>query len=182
VNDRAAEDIVIRQAIPADWPTIAAIHTSSWRSAYRGLLSERFLAHEVEADRERTWQQRFSSANAGRFAVFVADELGRAVGFACLRPESPRLVLLDNLHVLPGRTGQRIGRRLLTHAARWTVVNAPGAALYLWVLEGNAAARGFYRAFGAIEHAVEPHMVADGGCLGALKCEWPDPRVLCDRG
>jgi GNAT superfamily N-acetyltransferase len=52
-------------------------------------------------------------------------------------------VLLDNLHALPGYQGIGVGKLLLRAAEDWA--RAQGAAqLYLYVLEGNTPAIGFY--------------------------------------
>ncbi len=173
--------MVIRQASSPDAPAVAALHARSWRSAYRGLLSDQFLEDRVDEDRRCAWRQRFAELRPDAACVFIAEDDGGPIGFACVRLEEGPRVLLDNLHVAPDRKRRGIGRRLVAEVARWTVEHAPGSVLYLWVLEKNVEARGFYRVLGATERDVEDHRVADGSCQPALRCEWVEPRVLLDR-
>ena len=106
-------------------------------------------------------------------AVFLAADGGEAVGFACLRrtaePEGP---LLDNLHVLPERKGEGIGRRLIAAAAEWLVAKEPGAALQLGVWKDNAQARAFYARLGGreVEERVLP--AEGGGTAPQIRVRW----------
>jgi len=165
--------MVIREATEMDALAVATIHACSWRSAYRGLLSDQYLAHDVDADRIRVWRQRFAELTRDDFNVFIAEDADRAVGFACVFLEKPSLTaLLDNLHVVPDKQGCGIGRQLMATVAEWVAGREPNATLYLWVFEKNVAARRFYRKLGAIETGVEEHDTPDGFSLPAVRCEW----------
>lgn len=171
--------MVIREATETDAVDVATIHACSWRSAYQGLLSDQYLAHDVDADRIRVWRQRFAELAQSDFTVFIAKEADRAVGFACVFLEkSSSTALLDNLHVIPERQGRGIGRRLLAMTAEWVAECVPDATVYLWVFEKNVAARRFYRKLGALEAGVEEHDTPDGGRLLAVRCQWETPRAL----
>jgi len=171
--------MVIREATERDALAVATIHARSWRSAYRGLLSDQYLAHDVDADRIGIWRQRFSELTREEFNVFIAEDAGRAVGFACVFLEKPSLTaLLDNLHVIPDKQGCGIGRQLMATVAEWVTEREPDATLYLWVFEKNVAARRFYRKMGAIEAGVEEHETADGLRLPVIRCEWKTPHTL----
>lgn len=50
----------IRRATYQDVGSIADLHAASWRYAYRGALSEKFLAGDIVADRKTLWEQRLS--------------------------------------------------------------------------------------------------------------------------
>jgi GNAT superfamily N-acetyltransferase len=171
--------MVIREATEMDALDVAAIHASSWRSAYRGLLSEHYLTHDVDADRSRVWQRRFAELGREDFNVFIAQEADRAVGFACVFMEEPApTVLIDNLHVIPEKQGGGIGRQLMASVAEWVAAREPDARVYLWVFEKNLAARGFYRRLGAVETGVQEHETPDGLRLPAIRCEWETPEAL----
>jgi GNAT superfamily N-acetyltransferase len=171
--------MVIREATEMDALDVAMIHARSWRSAYRGLLSDQYLEHDVDADRIKLWQQRFTELTREDFNVFIAEDAGRAVGFACVFLEKSSLTaLLDNLHVVPEKQGCGIGRRLMATAAEWVAEREPDAPLYLWVFEKNVAARRFYRKLGAIEAGIEEHEAPDGFRLPAVRCEWATPHTL----
>ncbi len=74
------------------------------------------------------------------------------------QPESAWGVLLDNLHALPGYQGIGAGKLLMRAAEDWA--RAQGETqLYLYVLEGNAPAIGFYERQGWQFVGAEPdHM------------------------
>jgi GNAT superfamily N-acetyltransferase len=171
--------MVIREATEGDALAVATIHACSWRSTYRGLLSDQYLEQEVDADRIRIWRQRFAELTREDFNVFIAEDAGRAVGFACVLLQKPSLTaLLDNLHVMREKQGQGIGRQLMATVAGWVAERVPGATLCLWVFERNVAARRFYRMLGAIETGVEDHETPDGLRLPAVRCEWDAPHTL----
>jgi GNAT superfamily N-acetyltransferase len=132
-----ASDLSLRPATPTDADLIASIHATSWQATYRGLLPDEFLDGEVTRERA-----------------------GEPIGFVCVerQPDSDWGVLLDNLHTLPGHQGIGIGKLLMQAAAEWT--RAQGESqLYLYVLEGNTPAIGFYERQGWQFAGAEPdHM------------------------
>lgn len=173
--------MVIREASEADATAIAGIRALSWRSTYRGLLSDEYLTGQVDVDRERVWRQRFHELAPHVFRVFIAEDADGPIGFACVLLQGPSTgALLDNLHVVPEKQGGGVGRRLMAEVARWVVERDPGATLHLWVFEANAAARRFYLSLGATECATEEREAPDGRRLPGVRCQWDDPRVLCD--
>jgi len=172
-------DEIIRPATLRDVTVIAALHARSWRATYRGLLRDSYLDHDVDEERHRVWRARFDALTPDAFGAFVAEDESGPIGFAAvLMHTSPTSALLDNLHVVPDRQRRGVGQRLMAESARWTLDRAPGAPLYLWVLEANSDARRFYRALGGIEYGIEPHQMPDGSTLVAVQCQWDDPRLL----
>lgn len=173
--------MVIREATEQDALDIAMIHARSWRSAYRALLSDHYLADQVVADRTRVWRQRFAELPRDDFRVFIAREADLAVGFACVLLEnSSTAALLDNLHVTPEKQSRGIGRRLMANAANWVEQRMPDAALYLWVFEKNVAARRFYQKLGAVEVGRADIEAPDGSRLSSIRCRWTTLQTLRD--
>jgi GNAT superfamily N-acetyltransferase len=166
----------IRHATAADADAIAALHAESWRSAYRGLIPDDDLGVDLDRERQEFWRARFASAHPDRRAAFVAfvatpDDL--LVGFACVLADADpdHGPLLDNLHVKPGWRGHGIGARLLNEARLWSAAIAPGEPMHLWVLEGNVAARRFYRSQGGVEE--DQRVEHRGGMtIVSLRCKW----------
>jgi ribosomal protein S18 acetylase RimI-like enzyme len=168
-----AAAVSLRRAGPDDWPVIAAIHAASWRSAYRGIYPDAYLDEEAPEDRRDFWRRDWAGMDPELDAVFLAEEGGEAVGFACLRREAEAAgPLLDNLHVLPERKGEGIGRRLIREAAAWLVGKEPEAALQLGVFRDNGAARAFYARLGGRE--IEEYEVgtAGGGTARQMRVRW----------
>jgi GNAT superfamily N-acetyltransferase len=164
---------IIRPGRAADADGIAALHAESWRTAYRGLVPDDVLGAGLDAERVQFWRDRFASAQPERRTVFTALSDDTLVGFACVLADADPLhgPLLDNLHVKPGWRGHGIGARLLQESRAWSLKVAPGQPMHLWVLEGNAAARGFYRRQGGVE--ADRRVEHQGGMdIVSLRCVW----------
>jgi ribosomal protein S18 acetylase RimI-like enzyme len=56
----------------------------------------------------------------------------------------------------------------------------PKSGVYLWVLETNHAARGFYEHLGAANTGLAMNPSADGGVVAALRYTWPSPSALLE--
>jgi GNAT superfamily N-acetyltransferase len=155
-----ARALSLRPATPADADLIASIHSASWQATYRGLLPDAFLDGEVTRERAAYWQARLNAPGAERRNVVIAEIAGEPIGFVCVerQPDSAWGVLLDNLHALPARQGIGVGKLLMRAAVDWA--RAQGESqLYLYVLEGNTPAIGFYERQGWQFAGAEPdHM------------------------
>lgn len=157
---QANRTLSLRPATLADAALIASIHAASWQATYRGLLPDAFLDGEVTRERAAYWEARLSAPGGERRIVRIAELDGEPIGFLCAerQPESAWGVLLDNLHALPGYQGIGVGKLLMRAAEDWT--RAQGETqLYLYVLEGNTPAIGFYERQGWQFVGAEPdHM------------------------
>jgi ribosomal protein S18 acetylase RimI-like enzyme len=169
----------IRAAGPADADAVADLHADSWRRSYRGMMPDAYLDGDVVADRRRVWHDRFAEPRPDQ-RVWLVDGGSGPAGFVCLFGDGdPELGgYVDNLHVRRDAQGTGLGAALLRRSAAWMRAERPGSGLYLWVLEANRAARGFYRRLGAVEDARETFGDPGGGSAPALRCVWPDPAVL----
>jgi GNAT superfamily N-acetyltransferase len=171
--------VTIRPMRAGDAALVASLHLASWRTAYRGILSDGYLAHHAEAERRRHWTRRLEAPRereTGRIASL--DEEPVAFFYVVADADPPRGTLLDNLHVAPHTRGRGLGRRLLTEAAR--VIDRPHwpAGLHLWVFEANTDARRFYERHGAVQVERIMYDAADGGRHPALCYTWADAAVL----
>ena len=170
----------LREATEHDAAAIAKLHAESWRSAYRGMLSDEYLDNRVYLERATLWQRRFSEQVEKPFFAILAEIEVELVGFACAFPdEHPSYgAYLDNLHVMPQRTGQGIGRRLLAAVAERLVTDERNGGLYLWVIEQNAKARRFYCKAGGLEVGCDTLSMPDGSRVTEVRCYWPSPARL----
>jgi GNAT superfamily N-acetyltransferase len=165
----------LRDATEHDVVAIARLHADSWRSAYRGILSDEYLDSRAHSERAALWQARFSEKANKPFLAILAEAGAQLVGFACVFPHDHPTFgsFLDNLHVAPQNTRQGIGGQLLgAVAARLAKERTPGG-LYLWVIEKNSRARRFYAKAGAIEVETVAMPMADGTHQPEVRCYWP---------
>ena len=157
---RPARALSLRSATLADAALIASIHSTSWLATNRGLLPDAFLDGELTRERAAYWEARLGAPGGERRIVRIAELDGEPIGFVCVerQPDSAWGVLLDNLHALPGYQGIGVGKLLMRAAEDWA--RAQGEVqLYLYVLEGNTRAIGFYERQGWRFVGAEPdHM------------------------
>lgn len=166
-------DLKLRAPQPSDAHAIAHLHAESWRHAYRGALSDEYLAGDIAGDREALWTQRLQSPRNNQHIVVA--ENNDLMGFACLYSNDDPIwgSLLDNIHVRPGLHGHGIGTQLLFRISDMAKAAAVNAGLYLWVLQNNQKAQAFYRRHGA-HCAGEDVWAAPGGTqIPRFRFAWP---------
>ena len=170
----------LRVASHADATSIASLHVASWRSAYRGIFSDRYLDGPVEAERRALWEDRMWNPRAGQIVVLADDLGGGLVGFACgFIDEDPDWgSFINNLHVRPDCKGGGIGRALMRDLGRRFAEVEPERPVHLFCLEQNRAARGFYESLGGqvVERMLS--IEADGSTCPDLRIVWPSPAKL----
>lgn len=172
--------VALRPMRADDADAVALLHATSWRSAYRGLLTDEFLDHGVVADRQAVWRERLlGPAAAPAFGFVVEDAEGRLIGFTyvLLHHDPVWGTLIDNLHVHPEHKGGGLGRQLL-HAVACKLGAEHTQPLFLWVLDGNEPAKRFYARMGA-EFAEQSMAPPFGGVsLPEWRCVWRHPSSL----
>ena len=147
---------VVRPAEIGDAAAIAAVHVETWRTAYRGLLPDDFLASLDQAGYGERWKRTLADGS-GR--VFVAEDEGRIVGFASggreRAGEDGFSGELYAIYVLEETQGRGHGRRLVQAVVRaLREMRLPD--MIVWVLRDNHAARHFYERLGAIYVRAQP--------------------------
>src|ERR1700719_1255426 len=109
---------MVRPAVLDDAAAIARVHVASWRTTYRGLLPEDFLASMGEEPYTERWRRVIGD---GLSRVFVVDEDEGIVGFAsCGREragESGFAGELYAIYILDSAQRQGHGRELLRAVA-----------------------------------------------------------------
>lgn len=167
-------DYPIIAAGAGDADAIAALHTESWRDAYRGLVPDDYLDGPLLDERLAFWRARLARPSDARLTL-KAMSGAQMVGFACvLRDEDPEWgPLLDNLHVKPALKGRGIGTRLLQASRDWAAQVAPEQTLHLWVIENNLPARRFYDRQGGVVDRRSLHEMSAGVVIAAVRYVWP---------
>jgi len=141
---------VVRRATVEDAGGLARVQVESWRSTYRGIVPEAFLAEMTEAGQTERWRSRWRELGEHMF-VAVDEDTGSVFGFACggtIRvPVEGFDAELYAIYLLQEWQGQGVGLRLL--GALTESLRAAGfVSLLAWVLEANPSL-GFYERFGA---------------------------------
>ncbi|MET8625696.1 GNAT family N-acetyltransferase [Kitasatospora sp. NPDC004669] len=175
----------IRHGGAQDAACVAELHSDSWRTTYRGIVPDEALGGGLAAQRCELWELRLE-ADYGEPentpVLLIAEQAGETVGFVYLVPQPDGRVLVDNLHVRPGRTGGGIGRELLVAARAEVAERHPGAELYLEVLSGNTRAIAFYEREGGVRIRAQEGVFPGGYLLPEYVYAWPAaPGPAADR-
>jgi GNAT superfamily N-acetyltransferase len=171
--------ITIRPATAADAREIAQVRIDTWRTAYRGLVPDAYLA-AMDVEQSVALWERVLAAAGDKASVFVAEHDGEIVGFAAAnRVEEPKHGLdaeLSAAYVRHAFQRTGIGRRLVDAVAR--AQRAKGASgLIVWAIAGNTPARAFYESLGGTV-IVEQPFEWDGVPLTEAGYAFPDIDAL----
>jgi GNAT superfamily N-acetyltransferase len=135
----------VRAAVPEDAYDLARLHVRSWRSAYRGLISQEYL----DSLTPEMWTDKY---NFGRMGLRVPSTLvavdgttvcGLATTGLCRDYDLPDFGELMAIYVDPSCVRAGIGSLLIT-AARARLRGLGVAGVALWVMRENINARRFY--------------------------------------
>ena len=145
-----------RPAELRDAAGIAHVHVDTWRTAYRGLLPDDFLASLNEPAYEDRWRR---ILEAGSSRVYVAEEDGDVVGFASGgRERAGELGFAGELYaiyVLDSAQGRGHGRQLVKAVVEG--LREMGLMdMLVWVLRDNPVGRRFYESLGGIYVRSQP--------------------------
>ncbi len=152
----------VRRARIQDAAAIARVHVDTWRSTYRGIVSDAHLDGMSYERAEKNWEERISDPS--RNTLFVAeDDGGSVVGFAvcgAAREDAKDYESeLYAIYVNQSLQGKGLGRRLVLSVAQ--DLKARGFdSMMIWVLADNEYKR-FYESIGGTR--VRTKEVAIGG-------------------
>ena len=166
---------IVRQAKLEDASAIATVHVAAWREAYRGIVSDEFLANLSVQRRTEQWVNLLSDASNLDRHAFVAEMNGQIVGFASYGAANDQNAGFDGelnaIYILRAANKLGVGRGLV-----YEVVNALIAqgwnSMMVWVLKDNPA-RGFYERLGG-GYLFEKPIVIGGETLMEVAYGWRD--------
>ena len=149
------------------------------------MYSDRYLDGDLYSERLAAWTQKLGKDERVAFTL-LAEQQDRAVGFAhvVLDADPTFGTLVDNLHVVHSAQGGGVGSLLLDRVAQRVIDQRPGSGIFLWVLEQNQAATGFYVSRKGILRDSEPSAAPGGdsrnlhGSPRRIRVTWSDPSTL----
>jgi len=176
------KEIQLRRATVDDAEAIAAIRIEGWRTTYRGMIPDSYLAEMDLNENVLHWRTILQAlpVKEDSLCVYVAVSEDEIVGFvsAMKLPEAK----LDNdgeinaIYIRPQWQRCGIGKRMLHKAAR--SLQAMGCtSCVIWVIDGNSQARNFYEELGG-EILIEQDFSWDGLDLTEVGYGWSDLNVM----
>ena len=142
----------IRQATIEDAAALARVHVDTWRTTYRGIVPDDYLASLSYEKRTARWTEQIQATLAGKFAIFVAeDEDGQIAGFVDGGPNRDEDPVykgeLYAIYIRQAYQGHGIGKQLVPPLAKSLLAMRLDTML-LWVFTDNIPARRFYESLG----------------------------------
>jgi len=142
--------IRIREAKIQDSAAIARVHIDSWRTTYKGIVSDNYLSAMSFPKRKQNWEEFFQDTDHLQFAFVAEVENDQIIGFASggvNRNETTDYQgELYAIYILREYQGKGIGRQL-TEAIAKRLFQEGKRSMWVWVLERNPACR-FYESLG----------------------------------
>lgn len=150
-------ELTIRDAVADDAERLGAVHVTAAEEAYGHYFPEEFMQRNTVERRTQMWADTLAldSDDAQKPWVVVAESDSQVLGFGAFGPardaDAPMRCELWRLYVLSSAYGTGLATRML-HA-----LDPDRTPSYLWVMEKNTRAIGFYRKHGyqpdgAVEH------------------------------
>jgi GNAT superfamily N-acetyltransferase len=142
-------DSQIRSAQLEDAAAIARVHVDSWRTTYRGLVSDTYLDGMSIEDYEVRWRRMLNDYAVANhtYVATIADEI---VGFASGGRERDQDAIytgeLYAIYLLEEHQRRGLGRRLVDAVVR-RLLELEHSSMLVWVLAMNPA-RVFYESLG----------------------------------
>ncbi len=168
----------IRASHIEDAPGIARVQVDSWRTTYKEIVPDKFLAEISYERREQSARQHLSNLN-DTYTYVAEDEHGQIVGFisgGLNRDASEEYTgELYAIYILKEAQGQGIDKKL-THALVERLVQEHYYSMMVWVLADNLS-RHFYEALGG-QYVSTKQIEIGGAMLDEVSYGWHDIRVM----
>lgn len=142
--------MIIRKADLNDIDGITQVHIESWKTTYKGIVSESYLSNLSFENRKKNWSDIFSNLKQHESVFIAEDTNGTIIGFAMSgrnrNHEFDHAGEIYAIYILSEYQGQGIGR-LLFQEAVGSLMEQGYESMMLWVLADNPSL-GFYQRLG----------------------------------
>lgn len=152
-----SKSILYRKAQISDLSGIVKVNVDTWKTAYKGIISEKYLQSVSYEDKEENWKQRLENPTLGAIIYVAETDQNEIVGFALatLEKYNPIVALLQAeryngeicaIYILEEFQHKRIGTELVYLVAKYFKLNNI-YSMITWVLKENPSRR-FYEKLG----------------------------------
>ena len=149
--------IKFRRADLSDLSGIVKVNVDTWKTAYRGIISEEYLKSLNYKDKKENWKQRLENPTHGAIIYVAETDHHEIIGFtlATLEKYNPTIALLQAerytgeicaTYVLKDFRHKRVGTELINLVVKYFRANNIDSMI-TWVLKENPSRR-FYEKLG----------------------------------
>ena len=134
--------MIIERASYNDADKVGEVHSTAWKSAYRGIFPNEY----IEKDSAQTRKNEFlNSIKDDHCTYLLLKDSDRTVGIVKIRDNTTD-VEIESIYILEDYRGNGLGKACIDYIrSNWSDKN-----VYLWVLEVNTKARSFYERNGFV--------------------------------
>lgn len=132
----------VRKADAEDSTVVGEVHSSAWKSAYRGIIPDDYIDSDTASKRTEEFLE---SLKDDKCTYFILEESGNAAGIVKTREENNTLEI-ESIYILNECRGKGVGRQFMDFIKTYK----PYDCITLWVLEANTKARRFYEQNGFV--------------------------------
>lgn len=140
--------MIIRKAISSDALGIAKVNVDTWRTAYKGILSDEYLMDLSYNQKEKRMRNVINNSAKNKCFTFIAeDNKNGIIGFAScgIEREGDSIYKgeLYSLYILQDYQNNGVGKLLFNHVQE-KLIEKNFYPMMNWVLEDNKQACQFY--------------------------------------
>ncbi|MDM5188233.1 GNAT family N-acetyltransferase [Bacillus sp. DX4.1] len=142
-------EIKIRKAIEADTKGMAKVHVDSWKTAYKRIVSDEFLANLSYESREKQWKSIFKQATPNHYTYVAEISDGTVIGFINGGPERTEKYNCDGelyaIYILQEYRGLKVGQQLFQSLVL-NFIQSEFRSVLVWVISNNPS-KSFYEKY-----------------------------------
>jgi len=168
----------IRVASLQDVEGLAVVHVNSWKTTYKGIISEAYLSNISVEGRKKNWEWIFKNLNRDE-TIYVIEEEGKIKGF--IDGGKNREIGSDydaeiySIYLLKEIQGSGYGKLLFNRLVK-KLSSDNYNSLMVWVLEQNPSI-GFYKKMGG-EYITKKEIKIGEETLIETAFGWKDLRAI----
>ena len=173
--------MIIREANESDANGIARVHVDAWRTTYKTIVSDSYLASLNYEKRAERWRQIFA-LNDNHFTFVVETKENHIVGFASggknREPNENFAGELYAIYLLENCQGQGTGKALVKATAQ-CFLQQEISSMLVWVLKENPF-RAFYESLDG-KYISEKEIEIGNAALVEVAYGWKNLEILLER-
>lgn len=142
-------DYRIRRVTQGDAPVLARIQTSSWKTAFRGILSDSELERLTNIEKATAMYRHLLNEGIGNGYIGEVDGKAHCIAYWDRARDADMLDYAEIIciHSLPDNWRKGFGSQMMDRLLA-DIAQAGYKKVMLWVFTGNTRARAFYEAKG----------------------------------